>query len=424
MSVRIRNAEQGEVVVGRGPVDDELDAEGGAVMPGLHDHHIHVGALAAAASSVPVGPAEISGGREGLGAALRSAPGEWVRAVGYHESVAGPLDAAALDGLVPDRPVRVQHRTGVLWMLNSEALRRVGAADVREAGIERDGSGAPTGRLWRMDRWLGLRVPKTDLDVVAVGRAAAAMGVTGFTDADPIRAAGDLERLAMLPQRVVAMGPVGMLVPDHPRLARGPVKVLLDDDTLPPLDDMAALVEAAHGEGRAVAVHCVTRVQLVFALAAGLGSAAGDRIEHGSVIPDELIAELAASGIGVVTQPGFVFERGDEYLRDVDPDDRPHLYRCRSLLDAGVAVSLSTDAPYTSADPWTAMRAAVDRRTRSGEVIGPDEAVDAATALRMLQSAEPDDACVLASPLADVLESPHADAVRATIVAGRVVYSR
>src|SRR5439155_12888916 len=91
------------------------------------------------------------------------------------------------------------------------------------------------------------------------------------------------------------------------------------------------------------------------------GTAVGDRIEHAGVVPAELVAELARQRLTVVTQPGFVAERGDQYLRDVDADDVAHLYRVRSLLDAGVAVAFGTDAPYGSADPWRVIRAAVDR---------------------------------------------------------------
>jgi len=56
----------------------------------------------------------------------------WIRAVGYHDSVAGELDRDALDALNavdPATPLRIQHRSGVLWILNSAGLARVGLAD-------------------------------------------------------------------------------------------------------------------------------------------------------------------------------------------------------------------------------------------------------------------------------------------------------
>src|SRR5207248_3186551 len=60
---------------------------------------------------------------------------------------------------------------------------------------------------------------------------------------------------------------------------------------------------------------------------------------------------------------------------EVDVDDLDSLYRCRTLLDAGVPVAFGTDAPFGHADPWRAVAAAVDR------ALGPAEGVEAATAL-------------------------------------------
>src|SRR5207245_3168952 len=127
---------------------------------------------------------------------------------------------------------------------------------------------------------------------------------------------------------------------------------------LPPLDQVVDWIGRAHAADRPVAVHCVTREAVVLAVAAwhDAGAVAGDRIEHASITPVELIAELAALGIAVVTQPAFVSARGDAYLRDVEPVDVPDLYRCASLRAGGVEVGGSTDAPYGPADPWVAVR--------------------------------------------------------------------
>ena len=111
--------------------EDVIDAAGGAVIPGLHDHHVHLRSAAAALSSVRVGPGEVRS-RDALHVVLKQAAvGEdgWIRAVGYHEAVAGPLDRAVLDQVSPNIPVRVQHRSGVLWTLNSAGLSVVGLPD-------------------------------------------------------------------------------------------------------------------------------------------------------------------------------------------------------------------------------------------------------------------------------------------------------
>nr|WP_239148968.1 amidohydrolase family protein [Streptomyces sp. SID12501] len=406
--VRVRDgriAEIGERMDGRSGRDgrddpDLIDGRGGALLPGLHDHHIHLAALAADAASVRVGPVDVAG-RYGLAAALHGgAPGEWVRAVGYHESVAGDLDRWALDDLVPDRPVRVQHRTGALWVWNSAALRA--------AGLETESG---DGRFWREDERLRGHVPPVRLDLEGVGSRAAALGVTGFTNADPHPAGGLLDLLSVLPQRLLVM------------TVDAPVKLMLDDATLPAPAELA--VRIASLRPRPVAVHCVTRVQLLVTLLAldEAGPVDGDRIEHASVVPAETIPWIKQLGVTVVTQPHFPAERGNAYATDVDPDDRPHLYRCRSLADAGIPLAAGTDAPYGTHDPWAVMRATVERT--GGEALNAEAALNLFTGEprhparpRRLAVGEVADLCLLHVPLREALDALTADTVRAAFVAG------
>ncbi len=450
----------------RVPGEAELDAAGGAVLPGLHDHHLHVLSLMAASRSVRVGPPDVRD-PAGFAAALNQAAsdgpdGEWIRAVAYHQSVAGDLDRDVLDRVLADRPVRVQHRSGMLWVCNSAGLAALGADREPAPGIERDEAGRPTGRLWRMDGWVaehlqqggagdaGDRVNPGDLSGLGgLSAAAAARGVTGWTDATPGRSDRDTrflldgvasgavrQRLClMLPTDPDTIGPEQMA---DAGVSPGPVKILLDDASLPGLDHLTETVSAAHRRGSPVAVHCVTRVQLMLTLAAleEAGAAAGDRIEHGALIPGEVLLRLAALGLTVVTQPNFVAERGDEYLSEVPLSDQPDLWRARSLVAAGVAVAAGTDAPFGSPDPWLAVRAATRRRAPSGRRVSAAEAVATPTALRWwegtasapasprrLAPGAPADLVVLAAPLAEALYGDDAVPVVATIVAGEVVFS-
>lgn len=410
-----------------------IDAEGAAVIPGLHDHHIHLFATAAAAQSVFVGPPEVVT-IEQLVIALRSAPGSgWVRGVGYHESVAGDLDRDVLDRLCPDRPLRVQDRTGIRWTLNSPALDALAGVD--HPGIERDSDGRPTGRLRRADDLVRDLPPFVDgAALERLCRALISRGVTGVTDATPYEALADLGRLADRPLPITATGGVALAAEEFPDgLSRGPVKVLLDEASLPDLADLTDWYRIAHAAGRGLAVHCVDASTVAMCLAAvdEAGAHPGDRLEHGSLIHEATIREIARRGFTIVSQPGLIAERGDQYLADVDqPDD---LYRVASLRRAGIPVALSTDAPYTAADPWAAIAAAVDRRTPSGAVIGPKERVDPLTALTMftgtatrpatprrVAAGEPADLVVLTEPWSTAPRKLTSDLVRATILAGAV----
>ena len=424
---------------------DDLDGRGGALIPGLADHHIHLFALARQRNSVALndvrGADELE--RRIAAATAAQSPGAWVRATGYHERMAGELDAAVLDALAPHHLLRVQHQTGALWVLNSAALAAVGAQDGPDT-VERDAAGRPTGRIWRGDAWLRARIGDEPPPLAPVGRQLAAYGITQLTDATVTTDAGAAARLANahrageLPQRLTLMSGGPLQAPSDGAFQVGPVKVLLDDHALIELDDFTSRIVGARGQGRAVAAHCVTAGELALTLAAfeAAGARSGDRIEHGGVIPAAAVGQIRALGLTVVTQSAFVAERGDRYLAEVDPAERPDLYRCASLKAAGVPVAGSSDAPYASPDPWAGIGAAIQRRTAAGEMLGADERIGAAEALglylgaandpggpsRRVEVGGPADLCLLTVPLAEALATPTAQLVRATLVGGEMVF--
>jgi len=430
------------------PAAAVVDGEGGALLPGLWDHHIHLVALAAARRSVTVGPPVVTDIRTLADTLARHRPNDttsWLRGVGYHESVAGLLDRHQIDRLLPGVPVRIQHRSGALWILSSEAIHRLDIDHERREGLERNDQDQLTGRLYGDDRWLRTRLgaiaPEPPPDLAAIGHELASYGVVGVTDATPYENVDDLRLLAeaastgALPQHVIATG--GPTLADAPfpaALQRGPVKLRLADHALPTLDQIVGWITTAHSAGRPIAVHCVTRVSLILTLAAldDAGSVPGDRIEHGAVIPPQLHHHLRRHQLTIVTQPNLIAERGDQYLTDVDPADQPHLYPCASLLRASIRVAGSTDAPFGHPDPWRAIGAAVERRTARGESVGASEAVEPHTGLDLFLGA-PDapggpvrqvrpnaaaDLCLLHTSLAEALRGPVRGRVRATLIRG------
>lgn len=423
-----------------------VDAGGGALLPGLWDHHLHLAAMAAAENSVRVGPPEVAD-IDGLARVLRSAAPDgtgWIRAVAYHESVAGDLDAIALDAVMGPRasvPVRVQHRTGQMWILNSAAIAAGGLAESASAAVERDATGAPTGRVFADGETAVPRIDPRDVAtrIAAVIDGFVADGVTGVTDLTPSGSVEDVEMLRTAAGisgavRLAWTGAVHLAVPPGAP-GRVAAKFLPPDHADPDLDELIAGFRAAREAGTPVAVHCVTRVGAVVAIAAWreVGAAPGDRMEHGAVLDGSMMSELRDMGVAVVTQPNFVAERGDHYLADVAPDDVGHLWRCGSLRTAGVRVAGGTDAPFGGRDPWAAMRAAVDRRTPSGTLLGAHEALHPADALalflgrpdrpwemRRVAPGEATDLCLLGVPAAEALGRLERTVVRATIGAGGV----
>lgn len=444
--------------------DLEIDAGGAALIPGLHDHHIHLLALAESLTSVKVGPPDVANCeqfRQAIGNAVASGDG-WIRAVGYHESVAGELGRLELDGMVSGRPIRVQHSSGAMWMFNSRAMELLGlSADT--AGAELDTLGEPTGRFFRSDslvRLQDLEQSNAAGQLFRVGELLAGYGVTGVTDATPgygareaeffsqAKVEGALSHSGALPQRLQLMVPEAV-----GGVAAGPHKIILSEHSLPSFEQLAQEISSIHQAAgahqtsgapqtagasqakRPVAVHCVSRASLALLLAVldEVGSVPGDRVEHASVAPPELVDAMLRHRLRVVTQPNFVAERGDRYLSEVETDDQKWLYRCRGLLRAGLRVAGSTDAPFGGLNPWRSIWAAVERKTQPGGVVlGKTERLSPEQALCLFLSelADPGgpprsvapgvvaDLCLLSAPWSEIADAMPENPVGAVWIGG------
>lgn len=420
IDVRLREGRVVAIATRLAPQPDEhvIEARGAALLPGLHDHHLHLQALAAARGSLCCGPPEVARAdqlQRRLRQANESSSG-WLRGVGYHDSVAGEIDRVWLDRCIPDRPVRIQHRSGRLWILNGRALECLGPPGPDAPLAVRRGHGS--GRFLDSDAWLRTRLGATRPDLGAISLELARRGVTGVTDATP---ANDLAQYAHfaaaqargeLRQRLCVMGDESLdAAANGVDLAPGATKLHLHEHDLPGFEALCERIARSHAAGRPVAAHCVTVGELALLVAAleAAGPLRGDRIEHGSMIPEEWLEPLRAAGVIVVTQPNFVLERGDRYRIELRPAEHRSLYRACSLIEAGIAIAAGTDAPFGEPDPWRAMQAAVERRTRAGHVLGGEEALsperacglflgsaaDPATPIAALQAGMRADLCLL-----------------------------
>jgi predicted amidohydrolase YtcJ len=423
-----------------------INAEGATLLPGLHDHHIHLAAFAASLHSLRCGPPDVTSADELASALLElDAQNEsgWLRGIGYHPCVAGDIDRHWLDRYVATRPARIQHRGGRLWVLNSRALELLG--NDAPPGMERIG-GRATGRLYEGDQWLRTRLRNPFPDLAAASDRLAGFGVTGITDTTPTNGAAEwryfhrAQLAGQLHQRVRMMGCLELSAcANGDTLRVGEYKLHLLESQLPDVDELAENIAAAHSRKRGVAVHCVTLAELIVALhALGVaGARPGDRIEHAAIAPPEQLHAIRAMGLRVITQPHFIAERGDQYRTDVDAADRPWLYRGAGIIAAGIPLAGGSDAPFGSADPWRAMQAAVARATSAGVILGPHEALTPEQALALFLS-PPDtpgvgrvgltvgataDLCLLKRPWSMVREALCSDQVRCTWRAGKCIYS-
>lgn len=431
------------------PGEEVLEANGGALLPGLLDHHLHLIALASSLDSVPCGPPHVQTADELAQSILEHAGrigggNEWIRGFAYHESVAGEIDRDWLDDVLSSRPVRIQHRSGRLWILNSCALEQLG--DRADAPLERY-AGRATGRIYDADDWLRASLARELPSLARASQLLASYGITGVTDASPHNSFAEVRHYSAektyghLLQDVLVMGDASL---DYGSNANGVLigarKILLRENDLPNFSALCADIATAHGADRPIAIHCVTVTELVFALTAlaEAGHHRGDRIEHASIAPPDLLPMLAEAGVTVVTQPNFIYERGDAYLADVAQADIPWLYRGLGFIDAGIPLAAGTDAPFGDGNPWQAMHAAVTRCTRGGRIIGSAEGTSPERALALFL-AEPQspggpqrhivpsviaDLCLLDRPWREARRDLSAVRVLATLKAGRIAWRR
>ncbi|MBT7369147.1 MAG: amidohydrolase family protein [Gammaproteobacteria bacterium] len=426
------------------PGDTVIDARGSLLIPGLHDHHAHLVSYAASLVSVPCGPPAVTNENE-LAETLNENPGHgWLRGTGYHESVLPNLDRGWLDSFGPDRPVRIQHRSGRLWIVNSAGLETIQEQSQILPDHERARLSDSKGLLYDVDELISDLTRSVPPPVDLASQQLARFGVTGINDMTPandkatsdwfttLQASGNLlqkVRLSGRPELTVCQTGDGLTI--------GETKVHLHDTSLPDIRALVALIFESHEQHRMVAVHCVTEVELVFALSAfrSAGSQWGDRIEHASVVPPKLIDQIRELELGIVTQPNFIFERGDAYLKDIPEAEHDFLYRCRSLIDAGIPVAFGTDMPFGHPDPWLAMRSAALRTTSSGHVLGihervsPEEALnmflgelDAPFSPRVLTPGQTADCCLLDAPWHEIRNDFDSGHVRMTLKNGDVIY--
>ncbi|HLW70063.1 MAG TPA: amidohydrolase family protein [Candidatus Binataceae bacterium] len=458
-----------------GPRTHLLRLDGRVVAPGFIDCHLHFleGASVAAGLSVlrcRAIPDLLADLRVAAG---RTPPGNWLKAFGCDESLMregrGP-SREELDQATPKNPLRLRHQTLHASWLNSRAITLLGLErpdfqPPEGAALTRESGGRLGALVTGMEEWLGARMPRvTEAELEArarvFSRELAAAGVTAFTDAtarngvDDFALFGRLTANGAIVQRVAVMaGPdcidqVAALrrISEVGAVGLAGIKFIAPARWAPAR--LARAIADALAQELDCAFHCTEVEELDAALSAiamareQIGSRllrrGVCRIEHGGLIPPYYPERIAALGVWVVTNPGFIHYRGAKYARE--PGLIPYLYRAKSLTDLGVELAAGTDAPVTPARPLAAVAVAVSRLSLEGYELAPDERLDAASAIALFTSAAArlsrlEAGTIEAGRLADLivlssdpLSAPPAELLKATIdltiIDGRVVYER
>ena len=156
------------------------------------------------------------------------------------------------------------------------------------------------------------------------------------------------------------------------------------------------------------------------------------------LLDEALIRRFVELQIIPVIQPEFISRLGDAYVLGLGVERASRLNPVASLQRAGLGVPFSSDCPIVPGAPLDGIRAAVRRITRSGQVLGADERISAADALRNYTywaahstfdesetgTIAPGKRADLAILSGDPTDEEHLDSVEvaATICGGEIVY--
>ncbi|MDP6606536.1 MAG: amidohydrolase [Dehalococcoidia bacterium] len=435
-----------EVRATGGPATTHIELRGRSLLPGFIDSHAHfvgVGGLRDAIDCKAPGMDSIAALVEAVRERAQALPaGAVIRGRGYdHTKLAEGRhpNRHDFDPVAPDHPVIFTRTCGHILAWNSAALARSGlpetAPDPDGGRYDRDADGNLLGVSYERANapFQAVSQPSTDQLrswLLAANDAYLAAGGTSVHDAggmagQPVDIATDLVEAGDLQVRLYAFVTVNSL--DHPhvpilntgfrtgfgseRLRIGAFKVMTDGSSSGPTaatrepytsnsddsgiaywaqDDLDALLGRAHRAGWQCTVHAVgdrAIEQTLDALARAQEEAPREglrhRIDHCGITPPDLQQRVIRQGIVPAMQPAFFWEFGDGYIRNYGRHRADVMFPARSLIEAGVSVAGSSDAPVTDYRPLFAIEQAMTRATISGDVCGPDERVDLDTAIRM-----------------------------------------
>lgn len=131
-------------------------------------------------------------------------------------------------------------------------------------------------------------------------------------------------------------------------------------------DELTAALAAAATLGLTPALHAIGDRALgrVLSILAKVRVAGTPRIEHASLTPPALWPALERVRPSLVVEPHFV-ETDRWLVTRLGPERARWTYAFRTLTDHGLLLGGASDSPVEPLDPWTGLRAAVDRAPRS-----------------------------------------------------------
>jgi len=396
----------------------EVDADGRWLLPGLWDHHVHLGQWNLSSSRLDLAGACSAADAV---AAVQERLDAWpdLPVIGWgHRPTGWPEDpvVSMLDAIDTVQPVILIAGDGHHAWLNSTALMML-AMPLREGVVAEAEWFRAYGRLTTVlgDDGTGPEAYRRTME------QAAELGVVGLTDfefsggheewADRwVKGAGLLRiRMATYADGLDGVIAAGLRTGDplpgcDDRARMGPLKIISDGSLNTrtawccepyagpsPLgfphghpnqtpEELRDLLRRATDHGLAVAVHAIGDRAVGEALDAFAETGARGSIEHAQLVRRDDVRRMAGLGVTASVQPAQLLDDRDVSER-LWPGRGDRSFALRWMLDDGVRLAMGSDAPVARLDPWLAMAAAVHRSGDQREAWHPEQAISPREAL-------------------------------------------
>ena len=436
---------QAEVDALVGPHTEVVDLVGATVLPGFIETHMHPIAAGVMMSAAQIGyPAchDIDGVVAALAARANMTPtGEPIQTWGYDDSLMDDdrhLTRDDLNRASTNHPILVRHVSGHLSYANDRALELAGIAENVEDPVgglfQRDGSGRLNGC---MEETAGFAVsaalPTASLEdtaaaVKAISDLCLSVGTTTMTDAavvTPTMYAAYQQGVEDGSLRVrTQVFPIWRTAGDLPfhtgigddRLSIGAMKFISDGSIqgytaclckgyhdrpdvhgyeVIPAAELTEMVVDAHAGGWQVAIHANGDAAIDNALDAIEAALTAHprhdhrhRIEHCQTAREDQLERMARLGVLASVFANHIWYWGDRHRdRFLGPERGSRIDPLASFTAHGIVHALHCDMPVTPLDPLFTIWTAVNRITRDGELLGPDQRARVADAVAGYTSA-------------------------------------
>ncbi len=426
------------------PATKRIDLGGRTLTPGFEDAHAHIWKIGHLLTTMldlrqVRSIVELEGKLRERDAVLPQ--GVWLLGRGFNEALLAEKRRPTridLDRASTSRPIVLTRACGHIYAVNSVALRLAGvtAETVPPTGgvIECDDAGAPNGILHETAMGLIQKVlpPPTSADYEAMITAALqhqlTHGITASSNCgvnpELLAVYREMDRRNLLPARMNVMPLRRVDGVDHALpLPQQWHSEFLRVDTVKFLADgglsgataalsqpyrnnpssssqgvlrfdraeLYALCREAHDAGWRIATHAIGDVAIgqvldiyedIYERTASQPSRLAHRIEHFGLPTPADVRRAARLGIIAAPQTIFLHALGQNFLEVLPKDMVARSYPVRDMLEHGMTVALSSDAPVVEDDsPLMGMQSAVLRQCRDGQQIAPEQSITIEQAL-------------------------------------------